>query len=130
MVDTRSADGEARARAAGCPVVHLDYSREQPVGTTRAELERLRGMAPMLWNDNGGHWIATRSALVREIFQNPAVFTNDSVSPYNPDPPWVWIPSNINPPRHVQYRQILNHAFGPAAVQRVAGRAHHDATSA
>jgi cytochrome P450 len=130
MTEIRTTDGEARAGAAGCPVVRLDYSREQPVGTCRAELERLRGLGPMLWNAKGGYWIATRAALVREILQNPAVFTNDSISPYNPDPPWAWIPSNINPPRHVQYRQILNSAFGPAAVQRVAPRAHEYATSA
>ena len=29
------------------------------------------------------------------------------------------IPSNVNPPQHVQYRQILNRAFGPAPVARI-----------
>ena len=57
------------------------------------------------------------------MFQNPAVFTNDSITPGDPDPAYKWIPSNVNPPQHVQYRQILNHAFGPASVARVEPKA-------
>ena len=128
--DARSIDGEDRARSAGCPVVHLDYSAEQPVGHYLRQLEQLRDRGPILWNTNGAYWIATRASLVREIFQSPTVFNNDSISPGDPDPAYKWIPSNINPPQHVQFRQILNHAFGPTSVARVAPKTREYARSA
>jgi cytochrome P450 len=110
-------------RRSGCPVIHLDTVVDRPVGAWMADLNDLRSASPIYWNEHHGHWIVTRAQLAREIFQNPAVFTNDSISPADPDPSYKWIPSNINPPLHVQYRQILNHAFGPASVARVQPKA-------
>jgi cytochrome P450 len=107
----------------GCPVVRLETVMDRPVGQWMADINRLRDLAPVLWNESFGFWIVTRAALVREIFQSPEVFTNDSISPRTPEPSYKWIPSNINPPLHVQYRQILNYAFGPAAVARIAPNA-------
>ena len=103
----------------GCPVIHMETGIERPVGEWLQYFADLREGSPYYWNENGGYWVLTRSNQVREVFQNPQVFTNDSVSPADPDPPYKWIPSNINPPTHVEYRQILNHAFGPAAVARM-----------
>jgi cytochrome P450 len=115
MTDDALIEAEQRS---GCPVIDLDTSTDRPVGEWSRDLNRLREHAPILWNQRYRCWVITRAALVREVFQDPAVFTNDSISPGNPDPPYRWIPSNVNPPRHVQYRQILNHAFGPAPVAR------------
>ena len=110
-------------RRSGCPVIQLDTVVDRPVGEWMADLNELRAASPICWNQHGEHWVVTRAQLAREIFQNPAVFTNDSISPADPDPSYKWIPSNINPPQHVQYRQILNHAFGPASVARVEPKA-------
>jgi cytochrome P450 len=107
------------ASRSGCPVIHLDTVRDRPVGEWMADLNELREANPIYWNDHGGYWVLTRASLVREVFQNPTVFTNDSITPGDPNPEYKWIPSNINPPTHVQYRQILNRAFSPAAVKRV-----------
>ncbi len=106
-------------RRSGCPVIHLDTVRDRPVGEWMADLNWLRQASPIYWNSHGGYWVLTRASLALEVFQNPIVFTNDSITPGDPDPEYKWIPSNINPPTHVQYRQILNHAFSPAAVARV-----------
>lgn len=103
----------------GCPVIHLDTVVDRPVGEWMADLNALREANPIYWNEHNHCWVLTRAKLVREVFQDPVVFTNDSISPGDPNPSYKWIPSNINPPLHVQYRQILNHAFGPAAVARV-----------
>jgi cytochrome P450 len=111
------------ASRGGCPVIHLDTVVDRPVGEWSAALNELRARSPILWNEHGGYWVITRAQLVKEVFQNPAVFTNDSISPGDPNPSYRWIPSNVNPPLHVQYRQILNHAFGPASVARAAPRA-------
>ena len=107
----------------GCPVIHLDTVVDRPVGEWMADLNRLRQISPILWNEHGGYWVLTRAQLAREVFQNPTVFTNDSISPGDPEPAYRWIPSNVNPPLHVQYRQILNHAFGPAPVARAEAKA-------
>ena len=103
----------------GCPVINLDTVVDRPVGEWMADLNALREAAPVHWNEHGGYWVLTRAGLAREVFQDPVVFTNDSITPGDPDPAYRWIPSNVNPPTHVQYRQILNHAFGPASVARV-----------
>jgi cytochrome P450 len=107
----------------GCPVIHLDTSGDRPVGEWSADLNRLREGAPIYWNEHQQCWVLTRAKHVREVFQDPVVFTNDSISPGDPDPAYKWIPSNVNPPQHVQYRQILNHAFGPAPVGRAEEKA-------
>ena len=109
-------------RRSGCPVIHLDTSADRPVGEWSHDLNRLREGAPIYWNEHNQCWVLTRAKHVREVFQDPVVFTNDSISPGDPDPAYKWIPSNVNPPQHVQYRQILNHAFGPAPVGRVGGQ--------
>src|SRR5262245_27635296 len=101
----RTSDGQRRAAAAGCPIVHLDYGPEHRVGEVLSALDEARELGDILWNTNGGYWVATRSTLVREIFQTPGIFTNDSISPGDPDPPYKWIPSNVNAPQHVQFRQ-------------------------
>jgi cytochrome P450 len=107
----------------GCPVIHLDTVVDRPVGEWATDLNALRQAAPIHWNEDGGYWVITKAQLAREIFQNARVFTNDSISPREPNPAYKWIPSNINPPHHVQYRQLLNHTFGPASVARVAPQA-------
>lgn len=105
--------GETRS---GCPVVHLDAVVDRPVGAWAADLNALREAHPISWNEHNNCWMLTKFAHVREVFQDHETFTNDSITPGDPDPAYKWIPSNINPPQHVQYRQILNYAFGPAPV--------------
>ncbi|MGE3621072.1 MAG: cytochrome P450 [Acidimicrobiia bacterium] len=107
----------------GCPVVHLDTGAERPAGEWITEYGRLREQAPVVWNEVGNFWILTDSDMIREAFQTPDVFTSDSVRPHDPDPPYHLIPSHEKGQRHVQFRQILNYAFGPAAVRRTADRA-------
>jgi len=107
----------------GCPVIHLDTGPDRPVGQWSHDLNRLRELGPIFWNEVTECWVLTRAKHVREVFQDPVVFTNDSISPGNPDPDYTWIPSNVNPPQHVQFRQLLNRAFGPAPVARIEDRA-------
>lgn len=113
---------EATALHGGCPVVHLDTGVDRRAGEWVAEFDRLREGSPIWWNEERGFWIITSGEYIREAFQNPQLFTSDSVRPTDPNPPYKLIPSNINPPQHVKYRQILNYAFGPAAMKRIAPR--------
>lgn len=106
----------------GCPIVHLDTGADRHALEWMSELSSLRRVGPAVWNDEFGFWILTDGAWIREAFQNPTVFTSDSVRPTDPNPPYKLIPSHIGPPQHVQYRQILNYAFGPAAMRRIEPR--------
>ncbi len=111
-----SSEVEGRTEERGCPVIQLRAPAERPVGEWLDYFGELREKAPIYWNETGGYWVLTRAAEVREVLQNPQVFSSDSITASNPDPPYKWIPGNMNPPLHVEYRQILNRRFGPGSV--------------
>ena len=104
----------------GCPVVHYDFSYPRPILTFFSELDDMREQGPAYWNTHGpGYWVLTRYDEVREAYQNPTVFSSDSIDPLDPDPAYRFIPTLVNPPDHVKYRQVLNPWFAPAAVNRI-----------
>jgi cytochrome P450 len=105
----------------GCPVIHYEYSNPRPMHGFFSELDEMREQAPFYWDTFGpGFWVVTRYDEVREAYQNPAVFSSDSIDPLDPDPAYRFIPTLVNPPDHVKYRQVLNPWFAPAAVARIA----------
>lgn len=106
-----------------CPVIHLTTGVERPYGEWISEWGERREASPIYWNEHPGYWVLTRAEHVREVLQNAAVFRSDSIVAGEPDQPFKWIPGNINPPTHVQYRQILNRAFGPMAVAAIEPKA-------
>jgi cytochrome P450 len=120
MSDASAADTAAPDRdLGGCPVVHFDHSATKPMYQYFTELDELRERGRVLWNTFGpGFWVVTRYEDVREAFQNPEVFTSDAINPLEPDPTYHFIPTMVNPPDHVRYRQVLNPWFSPGAVQR------------
>ena len=102
----------------GCPVFHGNINLEQPTGTLIKEFKGMRAESPIFWNEDPGYWIVLKADYVREIFQNGAVFSSESITPNEPNPEFKWIPGNTEAPKHVEYRQILNKAFGPKAVEK------------
>jgi cytochrome P450 len=101
-------------------VVHYDFSYPRPILTFFSELDDMRERGPAYWNTHGpGYWVLTRYDEVREAYQNPTVFSSDSIDPLDPDPAYRFIPTLVNPPDHVKYRQVLNPWFSPAAVNRI-----------
>src|ERR1700722_8991536 len=63
---------------------------------------------------NGGHWIATKGALVKGIFENYETFS--SRCPFLPKEAgeqYSFIPTSLDPPEHRPYRKIINDAVGP-----------------
>jgi len=105
----------------GCPIVHYDFSYPRPLLGFFDELDDLREESPAYWNTHGpGYWVLTRYEAVREAYQNPSIFSSDSIDPLDPDPAYRFIPTLVNPPDHVKYRQVLNPWFAPAAVNRIA----------
>jgi camphor 5-monooxygenase len=69
---------------------------------------------------NGGHWIATKGPLLKEIFENHGTFS--SRCPFLPKEAgeqYSFIPTSLDPPEHQPYRKILNDAVGPGTIRRI-----------
>jgi len=69
---------------------------------------------------NGGHWIATKGSLIKEIFENFGTFS--SRCPFLPKEAgeqYSFIPTSLDPPEHQPYRKIINDAVGPGTIRRI-----------
>jgi cytochrome P450 len=104
-----SVDREVR-----CPVFHQDFSEPQPLGCHWALADRLREQAPLYFNSFAqGYWIFTRHDAVKDIYKTPEVFSSESITPWVPEPVYRFVPTQIDPPKHIKYRRILNPWFSP-----------------
>jgi cytochrome P450 len=66
-----------------------------------------------------GFWVMTRAELIREVLQNPTLFSSTATQPADPHPAYAWIPLHLDPPRHTQWRQLLGPHFAPAAIEKL-----------
>ena len=105
----------------GWPVIHYDFGARRRLHGFHTELDELRERSPFWWSTYGpvGFWMVMRHDAVREGYQRHEVFSSDSIDPLDPDPAYRFIPTLVNPPDHVKYRQVLNSWFSPAAVARI-----------
>ena len=63
-----------------------------------------------------GYWVFTRHEAVREIYKNPDIFSSESITPWQPDPIYRLVPTQIDAPDHIKYRRVLNPWFSPRAM--------------
>jgi cytochrome P450 len=104
------------------PSIEVDLSvNVAPAGTHWQEIDQLREQHRFFWNTYGpGYWVLTRFEDIREAFQSPESFCNHSIVATDPDPQYRFLPSFIDPPEHMKYRQIMNRWFAPTAVRKMA----------
>jgi cytochrome P450 len=101
-------------REVRCPVFHQDFSQEKPLGSYWALADRLREQGPLYFNSFAqGYWIFTRYDAVKDIYKNPEIFSSESITPWDPEPIYRFVPTQIDPPKHIKYRRILNPWFSP-----------------
>ena len=120
--DVEAADvGTTIGRDIGrCPVIHLDPTPAMEVGSYWRQADELRERGEAFFNTMAqGYWVFTRHEQVREIYKHPELFSSESFTPWDPDPAYRFIPTQIDPPEHIKYRQILNPWFSPGAVDRI-----------
>jgi cytochrome P450 len=104
-------------RQVGCPVFHQDFSEPQPIGCHWALADRLREQAPLYFNSYAqGYWIFTRHDAVKDIYKNPEIFSSESITPWDPEPIYRFVPTQIDRPDHIKYRRILNPWFSPSRM--------------
>ena len=102
------------------PVLDYDYTRIQPAGSHQDDLDRFRSQFPFFkssWAQ--GFWVLTRLDSIRSAFQDPRTFSSTAIVAYEPDPPYMWIPEQLDPPAHTKWRQLLAPRFSPGAVNRL-----------
>jgi cytochrome P450 len=132
-VATETARSATRDRAAGgcpvdrelggCPVMHEDFSRMRAVGSHWQWADELREGSPVYFNTFAqGYWIFTRHDAVRDIYKTPEIFSSESFTPWEPEPVYRFVPTQIDPPDHIKYRRILNPWFSPRAMDEATPR--------
>ena len=100
------------------------------------ELAELRAAAPVWWNpqpkgigfDDGGFWLLTRNADVREVSLKPEVFSSwantaiirfsDGMTRDDIEMQRV-IMLNVDPPDHTKLRRIVSRGFTPRAIRMI-----------
>lgn len=75
----------------------------------------------LVWTPfTGGHWIATRSALIREIYTDPARFSSEVIFlPKEAGEKYLMVPTRMDPPEHTPYRKTLDKGLNLAQIRRV-----------
>ena len=66
-----------------------------------------------------GAWIISRVEDIRQVFQNPEVFSSDGIAGFSRmvGEAWPLIPLELDPPDHGKYRTLLNGIFSPAKMK-------------
>ena len=91
----------------------------------------LRREAPVYWHEkNGGpgFWAITKYHDLKSISTNPGVFSSERQGTLLLDPPPDTLPFvqqimlNMDPPRHRQYRALVNKAFTPRMINNLHNR--------
>jgi cytochrome P450 len=115
----------ARREGVGCPVVHQDYSRPLEACGYLRLADELRESGPVFFNDyEQGYWVFTRHDAVKEMYKNHELFSSESITPWQPEPAYRFIPTQLDAPEHLKYRRIVNPWFSPARVDTVEDMVH------
>jgi cholest-4-en-3-one 26-monooxygenase len=91
----------------------------------------LRREAPVFWHPEkagAGFWAITKYADLKAVSKNPSLFSSERQGTLLRDMPPQNLPFvqqimlNMDPPRHRQYRALVNKAFSPRMVSDLHGR--------
>ena len=117
MTDILSQSHAVDRELGGCPVIHRDYSPEQTAGCHWQLADEMRETSPVYFNSYAqGYWIFTRHDAVRDIYKTPDLFSSESITPWEPDPIYRFVPTQIDAPDHIKYRRLVNPWFSPRAI--------------
>jgi cytochrome P450/ferredoxin len=111
--------GRVRRELGGCPVTCFTVFDEQVAGQYWREAEALREATPTFFDDHAqGYWVVTRFEAVKDLHQRVDLFSSESFMAWEPNPPYRFVPTRIDPPEHIKYRELLNPKFSPGAGAR------------
>lgn len=78
-------------------------------------------MPELVWTPfTGGHWVATRGDLIKEIYTDPARFSSEVIFlPKEAGEKYLMVPTRMDPPEHTPYRKTLDKGLNLAQIRRV-----------
>ena len=118
MTDMASHSETAGRDLGGCPVMHRDFAPAQAAGCHWDLADELRETSPVFFNTFAqGYWVFTRHDAVRDIYKTPDLFSSESITPWQPEPIYRFVPTQIDAPDHIKYRRIVNPWFSPSAME-------------
>ena len=84
----------------GCPVMHRDFAPDAAArAATGSWPTELREASPVYFNTYAqGYWVFTRHDAVRDIYKTPELFSSESITPWQPDPIYRFVPTQIDAP--------------------------------
>jgi cytochrome P450 len=117
------------------PAVAFDHHSAAVAADPAKAYAALRSTTPVFWSENyGGFWVFTKYAQLAEMLTHPGTFSSarrdDAGGPGSSvsipkRPSREQYPLELDPPRSVAYRKILNPLMSPAAAERMR-RGIHD----
>jgi cytochrome P450 len=123
MTDTATTPAAVARDLGGCPVMHRDFAPAQPAGCHWQLAKELREGSPVYFNTFAqGYWIFTRHDAVKDMYKNPEIFSSESITPWQPNPIYRFVPTQIDAPDHIKYRRVVNPWFSPRAVDAAGER--------
>ena len=74
----------------------------------------------LVWTPfTGGHWIATRGQLIKEIYTDPTRFSSEVIFlPKEAGEKYLMVPTRMDPPEHTPYRKTLDKGLNLAQMRR------------
>jgi cytochrome P450 len=85
-----------------------------------ALFDKWREASPVARSTLGtGFWMLTQFEDIRQAAHNSQVFSSSAVRALEPDPPYVWNPLMLDPPRHTTFRKLLTPRFAPGQVDKL-----------
>lgn len=90
-------------------------------------IEKLREYGRIFWNPTnrmfGGSWVLTKAEDLRYVLTNPHLFSNKGETGFlkaaGESEEFELIPLELDPPRHTEFRKLMNHLLAPPAVARL-----------
>lgn len=112
---SRAAEQQTESR---CPARAFNHRHDAAMASDPwRTMHELNGAPALFYSSElGGHWVATRRAVILEILRNSDLFSNKRVS-VPPVKRSVWsIPHHLDPPEHGKYRPIVLDLFSPRVL--------------
>src|SRR5919197_881919 len=107
----------------GCPVVHADYSEHAAACTYFRLADEMREESPVFFNEFAqGYWVFTRYDAVKDIYKRQDLFSSESITAWEPNPEYRFIPTQVDAPDHVKYRRVVNPWVSPRAMDEAEKR--------
>lgn len=106
----------------GRPTVAFDHHTREFAADPWSVYADLRASCPVSWSESyGGFWVLADYDDVRHVALDDDTFSSEQsiTVPAKPPTARLSIPIEMDPPRFLEYRRILNPRFSPAAIATV-----------